>query len=64
MTRGIAAQILKSLEVDPARTRNEILKELDPDFAPPESEAEFPQEADKKDVKTPALRAFARDLTE
>ena len=27
---GIAARVLKSLEVDPARTRNEILKELDP----------------------------------
>jgi ATP-dependent Clp protease ATP-binding subunit ClpC len=61
---GIAAQVLKSLEVDPARTRNEILKELDPDFTPPESEAVSPQEGDKKDVKTPALRAFGRDLTE
>jgi ATP-dependent Clp protease ATP-binding subunit ClpC len=37
---GVAARVLKSLEVDPARTRNEILKELDPNFAPPESEAE------------------------
>src|SRR6201984_1115541 len=61
---GVAAQVLKSLEVDPARTRNEILKELDPNFAPPESEAESPQEGNKKDVKTPALRAFGRDLTE
>jgi ATP-dependent Clp protease ATP-binding subunit ClpC len=61
---GVAARVLKSLEVDPARTRNEILKELDPDFTPPESEAESPQEGDKKDVKTPALRAFGRDLTE
>src|SRR3984893_5096939 len=61
---GVAARVLKRLEVDPARTRNEILKELDPSFAPPESEAESPQEGDKKDVKTPALRAFGRDLTE
>ena len=61
---GIAARVLKSLEVDPARTRNEILKELDPNFTPPESEAESPQEGNKKDVKTPALRAFGRDLTE
>src|SRR6202041_587379 len=61
---GVAAQVLKSLEVDPARTRNEILKELDPNFTSPESEAESPQEGDKKDVKTPALRAFGRDLTE
>ena len=61
---GVAARVLKSLEVDPARTRNEILKELDSNFTPPESEAESPQEGDKKDVKTPALRAFGRDLTE
>ncbi len=61
---GVAARVLKRLEVDPARTRNEILKELDPNFTPPESEAESPQEGDKKDVKTPALRAFGRDLTE
>ena len=37
---------------------------MDPNFTPPESEAESPQEGDKKDVKTPALRAFGRDLTE
>jgi ATP-dependent Clp protease ATP-binding subunit ClpC len=61
---GVAAQVLKSLEVDPARTRSEILKELDPNFTPPESEAESPQEGDKKEVKTPALRAFGRDLTD
>ena len=61
---GVAARVLKSLEVDPARTRNEILRELDPNFTPPESEAESPQMGDKKDVKTPALRAFGRDLTE
>src|SRR6478752_1790861 len=61
---GVAARVLKSLEVDIERTRNEILKELDPNFAPLESEAESSQEGDKKDVKTPALRAFGRDLTE
>src|ERR1700752_3247231 len=61
---GVAARVLKSLEVDPARTRNEILKELDPNFAPPESEAESPPEGDKRDVKTPGLRAFGRDLSE
>jgi ATP-dependent Clp protease ATP-binding subunit ClpC len=61
---GIAARVLQSLEVDPARTRFEILKELDPNFTPPESETEPPQEGDKKYVKTPALRAFGRDLTE
>src|ERR1700678_1152966 len=35
---GVAARVLKNLEVDIERTRNEILKELDPNFPPPESE--------------------------
>ncbi len=62
---GVAARVLKSLEVDIERTRNEILKELDPNFTPPEAEQEMPTEnGSKKDVKTPALRAFGRDLTE
>ncbi len=71
---GVAARVLKSLEIDIERTRNEILKELDPNFTPPESEGEVPQggggeagqqgPGGKKDVKTPALRAFGRDLTE
>src|SRR5499426_878756 len=59
---GVAARVLKSLELDIERTRNEILKELDPNFTPSESDQEG--EGDKKDVKTPALRAFGRDLTE
>ncbi|MBA3881361.1 MAG: ATP-dependent Clp protease ATP-binding subunit [Chthoniobacterales bacterium] len=63
---GVAARVLKSLEVDIERTRNEILKELDPNFTPPESEQESAggEPSSKKDVKTPALRAFGRDLTE
>ena len=68
---GVAARVLKNLEVDIERTRNEILKELDPNFTPPESEQEGPSESgsgsggsSKKDQKTPALRAFGRDLTE
>src|SRR6266571_5335445 len=60
---GVAARVLKSLEVDIERTRNEILKELDPNFTPPESDQEG-GEPTKKDVKTPALRAFGRDLTD
>jgi len=62
---GVAARVLKSLEVDIERTRNEILKELDPNFAPQEEEG-VPAESTggKKDGKTPALRAFGRDLTE
>jgi ATP-dependent Clp protease ATP-binding subunit ClpC len=59
--------VLKSLEIDIERTRNEILKELDPNFTPPEGEAEEgtgTATGGKKDVKTPALRAFGRDLTD
>lgn len=72
---GVAARVLKSLELDIERTRNEILKELDPNFTPAEGEgAEAPSgegaeaaagsSSSKKDVKTPALRAFGRDLTD
>ncbi|MDB6068926.1 MAG: ATPase with chaperone, ATP-binding subunit [Verrucomicrobiales bacterium] len=70
---GVAAHVLKSLEIDIERTRNEILKELDPNFTPSETEEEgegFQETAagapgnTKKDSKTPALKAFGRDLTE
>src|SRR5437868_6852379 len=63
---GVAARVLKSLEIDIERTRNEILKELDPNFTPAEGEPESEQgtASGKKDVKTPALRAFGRDLTD
>src|SRR6186997_218224 len=64
---GVAARVLKSLEVDIERTRNEILKELDPNFTPPENDPELGatgEPSSKKDVKTPALRAFGRDLTD
>ncbi len=77
---GVAARVLKTLEVDIERTRNEVLKELDPNFASGEAEGEesggdpssqggggSPGEsgmAGKKDIKTPALKAFGRDLTE
>ena len=63
---GVAARVLKSLEVDIDRTRTEILKELDPNFTPPEVEEGAAPEGggSKKDVKTPALRAFGRDLTD
>jgi ATP-dependent Clp protease ATP-binding subunit ClpC len=60
---GVAARVLKSLEIDIERTKNEIQKELDPNFTPSESEQET-GEPSRKDVKTPALRAFGRDLTE
>jgi ATP-dependent Clp protease ATP-binding subunit ClpC len=66
---GVAARVLKSLEVDIERTRNEILKELDPNFSASQEEGggeNIPAESgtSKKDGKSPALRAFGRDLTE
>src|SRR5207302_7396379 len=64
---GVAARVLKNLEVDIERTRNEILKELDPNFMPPENEggeSGIAETKSGKDVKTPALRAFGRDLTD
>lgn len=65
---GVAARVLKSLDVDIERCRNEILAELDPNFSgePEEASAGAQGSAseDKKDAKTPALKAFGRDLTE
>jgi len=66
---GVAARVLKSLEVNIERTRNEILQELDPNFSPAEMEdgedVEIGGESmGRKEGKTPALRAFGRDLTE
>ncbi len=78
---GVAARVLKSLDIDIERTRNEILRELDPQFAG-ESQSEDPTAGaggggpaprgggqsggseEKKELKTPALKAFGRDLTE
>jgi ATP-dependent Clp protease ATP-binding subunit ClpC len=65
---GVAAQILRSLDVDIEQTRQEILKELDPNFTGEESsipEAGEKGPVEKKgEIKTPALKAFGRDLTE
>jgi ATP-dependent Clp protease ATP-binding subunit ClpC len=65
---GVAARVLKSLDVDIKRCRNEILSELDPNFSGEPEEAAAGGSAgipeDKKDSKTPALKAFGRDLTE
>lgn len=65
---GVAAHVLKNLDVDIEQTRQEILKELDPNLASEESavpEASSEKGPEKKgEVKTPALRAFGRDLTE
>tara|TARA_B110000093_G_scaffold39998_1_gene42259 strand:- start:1977 stop:4466 length:2490 start_codon:yes stop_codon:yes gene_type:complete len=65
---GVAARVLKLLEVDIERCRNEILSELDPNFSgDPEEAAAGPGPGasdEKKESKTPALKAFGRDLTE
>src|ERR1022692_4863911 len=72
---GVAARVLKNLDVDIEQTRQEILKELDPNFAaqeeagaaPSAGTGEVPEKpvGEKKgEVKTPALKAFGRDLTE
>jgi ATP-dependent Clp protease ATP-binding subunit ClpC len=65
---GVAARVLKNLDVDIEQTRQEILKELDPNFQGEEgmlADGEKPERPDKKgDVKTPALKSFGRDLTE
>src|ERR1035441_2524050 len=66
---GVAARVLKNLDVDIEQTRQEILKELDPNFAAQEESAsgeapEKPAAEKKGEIKTPALKAFGRDLTE
>src|SRR5882757_5840881 len=66
---GVAARVLKNLDIDIEQTRQEILKELDPNFAAqeeqPPGEGGAPAPPEKKgEVKTPALKAFGRDLTE
>jgi len=78
---GVAARVLKRLDVDIQRTRNEILAEIDPNFSPDHEDDEDEEEDDEEGVfedegpkeaeahepegksKTPALRAFGRDLT-
>ena len=87
---GVAARVLRSLDVDIERCRNEIRAELDPNFAedpnggggesglggmedpsgqgsmggasPMGAGGMAPEE--RKEMKTPALKAFGRDLTE
>ncbi|MBM4142364.1 MAG: ATP-dependent Clp protease ATP-binding subunit [Lentisphaerae bacterium] len=74
---GVAAQVLRNMDIDLDRVREEVLKELNPNF---EGEPEEPGEeqpaaaaaaaagaagaAKKAPAKTPALNTFGRDLTE
>ncbi len=79
---GVAARVLKRLDIDIQRTRNEILAEIDPNFSPDGSDADDDDDLDAGPFeddgmggmaggpepeggrsKTPALKAFGRDLT-
>jgi ATP-dependent Clp protease ATP-binding subunit ClpC len=80
---GVAARVLKRLDVDIQRTRNEILAEIDPNFSPEDMDDDDEDDEDDLSVfdednsppvesggdpgegktKTPALKAFGRDLT-
>ncbi|MEW6534015.1 MAG: ATP-dependent Clp protease ATP-binding subunit [Candidatus Auribacterota bacterium] len=60
---GVAARILKNLDVDIEKARNEIRRELESGLAKPVEESPISGTGEKAD-KTPALTAFGRDLTE
>ena len=72
---GMASRVLTSLNVDLATTRNEVLAEIDPNFSSEDTEEDFDfegeedldleEEAESPEgkTKTPALKAFGRDLT-
>src|SRR5262249_7978242 len=67
---GVAARVLKNLDVDIEQTRQEILTQLDPNLPAQKKQAtaepgeKAPPSEKKGEVKTPALKAFGRDLTE
>ncbi len=71
---GVAARVLKNLNVDLEKTRIEIMKELDPSYDPNEDNGsstspgagaqQGPQPENPQQQKNPALAAFGRDLTE
>ena len=74
---GVAARVLRNLNVDLESARVTVMRELDPDFEPDEDDLDFDadtphaanaptaeQKAAGEKLKTPALNAFGRDLTE
>ncbi len=64
---GVAARVLKNLNVDLEKSRIEIMKELDPNYEPGAESEEQPHAATAtapRDSKTPALSTFGRDLTD
>ncbi len=71
---GVAARVLSNLSVDIEKTRQAVMKELDPNFEPGSKSPQEPelgepppdvkpQGAAQKESKTPALSTFGRDLT-
>ncbi len=74
---GVAARVLQSLNIDIQRTRQEVLAEIDPNYDPDDndedifeafedgdSDSDDGEEAEEEGkTKTPALKAFGRDLT-
>ena len=67
---GVAARVLKSLNLDIERCRHEILAELDPNYEEEIEESTLggeegePSREGRKEGRTPALKAFGRDLTD
>ena len=60
---GVAARVLMNLNVDIEAARREVMRELDPNFEPSEADEAEAGEVRAKEIKTPALNAFGRDLT-
>jgi ATP-dependent Clp protease ATP-binding subunit ClpC len=71
---GVAAKILRSLNIDVDAVRGEVMKALDPNYLPPEAKEEgkggkppkssSSSGSQSSEQKTPALKAFGRDLTD
>jgi len=63
---GVAARILKNLDIDIEEARREILRELEAEYIQSEEdeEDETPISAKGASVENPALKAFGRDLTQ
>ena len=61
---GVAAQVIQSFGFDIDTIRNEIMKELDPNYKPEEPVAAGGEQTSTRKKKSPALKAYGKDLTE
>ncbi len=61
---GVASHVMRGLDIDLDTVRDEVMRELDPNFVPSEEDKESKAKKKKKKSKTPALDSFGRDLTE